>query len=616
MTPHEHAEELINRYIDGDTSPELVAELDALIKADRTVAKMLADATRKDHHLYSIYSEYSVSKVKPSWRTTAAAKNGTWTFARFASLAAVIAFAVGAGIYFFANQSVKPAQSEALTLVGIKGGVERENGAVWETLPTTASAQQPAAWKLGAAIRVTQNVGEVQLADGSQITVKAGTTLRLVSLAPTTVELVKDGDVFCAIAHPTGATGVRFIVRTPDADVNVTGTEFGVKRAAGKTEVAVVQGRVECANAQGKEKVSAGEVVAAVKDSAPTAAVKTDVEKLFAWRAQHAAKTSTPLSATAWANLNAAGLPDELTRDGIITIRSNATGRLYVALGKNGVYQSDDNGRTWTSSGSGIDGLNIRVLLAGARGEVVCGEWKKPDENVPNNPVYCYTLFPGAKEWKKADMTWAFQRVVALCDDAKGRPMAASLYSIGVLRSEDDGRSFKILAKSLGENSSLASLQRNPVDGNIIVGTARGFFQSSDDGENWTLLPSMKDMPNETPAAIGFTRSGDELLTSYNEITLELKLYKHAHKNGGDAVESKKGLPESGIVRDIVTASNGNIYLLVPKDGVYVSTDHAASWQPCNEQLDPKSVTSLHLAPGDLLYAGTRAGEIYARQVK
>ena len=620
MTPQEkeHAEALISSYIDGDASPELVAELDALIKSDPQVAKLLAEATRQDHNLHSIYSEYSVSKVKPSWRATAVAKPSPWTFARVASLAAAIAIGVGVGIYFFSNRQGQTGAAksvETLALVSAKGALEHENGAAWETVPASLTAQQPFAWTVGSALRATQTVGDFKLADGSTITLNAGTQMRLVALAPTTLELVKDGDVFCSITHPTGATGVRFIVRTPDADVNVTGTEFGVKRAAGKTEVAVVQGRVECANAQGKEHVSAGEAVAASKDSAPTAAVKADVEKLFAWRSPRVAKPAAAVTAGAWTDLNAAGLPEDLTRDGIIMLRSNSAGRLYAALGQNGVYQSDDGARTWTNTGSGIDGLNIRTLLAGARGEVVCGEWKKPDENVPNNPVYCYTLFPGAKEWKRADMTWAFQRVVALCDDSKGRPLAASLYSIGVLRSEDNGRSFKILAKNLGEYSSLASLLRNPTDGTIIAGTARGFFSSTDDGETWTLLPSMKDMPNETPTAIGFTRGGDELLSSYNEITLELKVYKHRRNSGQPAVEAKKGLPQSGIVREIVTASNGNLYLLIPKEGVYVSTDNGDSWQPCNEQLNTKSVTSLHLAAGDTLYAGTRSGEIFARLV-
>jgi hypothetical protein len=79
------------------------------------------------------------------------------------------------------------------------------------------------------------------------------------------------------------AAGRQFSVVTPDARVQVTGTQFSVKRSD-HTEVYVSAGEVHVSNEKGDVKVDAGNASSARKGTAPARPRAVDADRANAWR--------------------------------------------------------------------------------------------------------------------------------------------------------------------------------------------------------------------------------------------------------------------------------------------------------------------------------------------
>ena len=590
-----------------------------MFKQDRAIAELSAQANAPALMARITQALAAARPAQPaqhSWRTsTANASRKFWMYTA-GSIAALIAVVLSAVLYFGHGATI----SNGVSVVAWKGEFEtrRDDASPWEIVD--AAQNKPFAWNSGASVRSSRDTGALTLADGSQVTVASKTEVRLAALSPVTIKL-ENGSVICAITHPAAAaTGgnrpVRFIVRTPDADVNVTGTEFGVKCAAGNTEVAVLEGTVNCTNEHGATLVSANHSTVINSKEAPPAQVDADVAELLAWRnpTQIAAIPDAQASAVSdrWTQLVTTGLP-VTNKDGIYQIRNTQDGKLVVALGVKGIFESPDAGRTWTSLSDGLNGGNIHSLLPGSKGELFAAPWKKSGEELPSDDrVFCFTLMPGTTSWKQASGDCAFNRMVALCEDSKGRLLAASLYSSGILRSDDDGRSFKRTHIKFGNQMVLTAMAKNPITQELIVGSSEGFFRSSDDGATWNCIRSFER--KEEPCAIGFTRSGDELLADCNVNTFELFLFHHQQGKPSMATQSGNGLPVTGFIREIITAADGTLYTVVAGEGVFSSSDDGVSWKAYNEDLPVKSATALWLSNDGKLYVGTKNMRIFIRR--
>ncbi len=83
---------------------------------------------------------------------------------------------------------------------------------------------------------------EVNLPDGSHVTMNANSTLRFVRRNPRKVTMT--GEMYFEIEKKP-ETGEPFIVRTPDLTIQVLGTEFNVNSRQEKTEVLLDEGSIE-----------------------------------------------------------------------------------------------------------------------------------------------------------------------------------------------------------------------------------------------------------------------------------------------------------------------------------------------------------------------------------
>lgn len=162
----------------------------------------------------------------------------------------------------------KPARI-AVTLTAIEGPLELQG----------KKAVKAAEWDAAVALRSGDRAARFALPDGTRATLRPRTELRLLAAAPPSVSLERGEAFFDVVPAP----GRRFSVVTPDGRIQVTGTQFSVKRN-GHTEVYVASGEVKVANDKGEVAVPAGSATSARKGAAPAKPRALDTDRALAWR--------------------------------------------------------------------------------------------------------------------------------------------------------------------------------------------------------------------------------------------------------------------------------------------------------------------------------------------
>ncbi len=166
----------------------------------------------------------------------------------------------------------KPARV-ILTLAAVEGSLEMQDGTTWKKIAKAAE------WDRADAVRAGDRTARFTLPDGTRATLRPHGELRLLSSAPPSLSLEK-GEVFFEVVPGRER---RFSVATPDARIEVTGTQFSVKRAD-RTEILVSSGEVKVTNEKGEVSVPAGSATSARKGSAPTRPRIVDTDRANAWR--------------------------------------------------------------------------------------------------------------------------------------------------------------------------------------------------------------------------------------------------------------------------------------------------------------------------------------------
>ena len=132
-------------------------------------------------------------------------------------------------------------------------------------------------WEQGGLLRAGDRLSRVTLADGTRLTLRPHAELKLDGVETLALER---GEVFCEVIPGAGR---KLAVVTPDAAVQVTGTQFSVLRAD-HTEVVVTAGEVRVSNDRGEVVVAAGNGTTARRSAAPARARPVDVDAITSWR--------------------------------------------------------------------------------------------------------------------------------------------------------------------------------------------------------------------------------------------------------------------------------------------------------------------------------------------
>jgi len=169
-----------------------------------------------------------------------------------------------------------------LALSGVEGIIELQDGETWKKVVKAAD------WDVASALRSGDRLARFTLPDGTRVTLRPRTEFRILASAPPSLSLEK-GEAFFDVIP---AADRQFSVITPDARVQVTGTQFSVKRSD-HTEVYVSAGEVHVSNEKGDVKVPAGNASSARKGTTPAKPRALDADRANAWRREMDAPETT-----------------------------------------------------------------------------------------------------------------------------------------------------------------------------------------------------------------------------------------------------------------------------------------------------------------------------------
>ncbi|HXG61357.1 MAG TPA: FecR family protein, partial [Planctomycetota bacterium] len=160
-----------------------------------------------------------------------------------------------------------------LAVARLEGTVEIGDGKSWKKAPALPE------WDLGVSLRAGERPARIVLAGGAALTLRSRARIRAAGASPPELFL-DEGEVFCDVPP---APGRRFALRTRDALVRVTGTQFAVKEGD-VTEVLVAAGEVVVSNDRGEARVAAGMGLAVRRSAAPGKPRAVDVDRALAWK--------------------------------------------------------------------------------------------------------------------------------------------------------------------------------------------------------------------------------------------------------------------------------------------------------------------------------------------
>ncbi len=206
--------------------------------------------------------------------------------------------------------------------------------------------------------------------------------------------------------------------------------------------------------------------------------------------------------------------------DAPLLISPHRPARLY--FGANKLFKSDDRGSSWTPiSGDlsrqkdrntipmmgkiwGVDAINLHGNTA-AWGNLSQISESPKKENllyVGTDDGLLHVSEDGGTKWRKVENIsgipeLAYVSVVSASKHHEGRVYAAfdnhqqGDFKPYILRSDDNGKSWKMISANLPPNGSVKSFAEDHVDPNLLfVGTEYGIFASVNGGKIWTQLNS------------------------------------------------------------------------------------------------------------------------------
>jgi len=142
-----------------------------------------------------------------------------------------------------------------------------------------------------------QTTQQVELPDGSIVTLDAGSEFKYPENFSGTREVYLSGEAYFQVTHNAEKP---FVVNTDKAIVKVLGTEFDVRswQESEKITVAVADGKVSFRNAESDDEVIIikGEVSSIVGNNIPSAPESTDISRYLSWRTKEMSFQSTPLN--------------------------------------------------------------------------------------------------------------------------------------------------------------------------------------------------------------------------------------------------------------------------------------------------------------------------------
>lgn len=240
----------------------------------------------------------------------------------------------------------------------------------------------------------------------------------------------------------------------------------------------------------------------------------------------------------------------------IQAIAVDRKGRLFVGTYGEGIFRSDDSGRSWSSANRGLgDGFIISLT------------------SLPDGSLFAGTI------------------------------------RAGLFKTTDGGESWVPAREGIGfeEVSTLASAG-TPSKPLLLAGTARGLFLSENGGLDWRALSESGSAGLNGTLVRAIAVGPDHRIY----LATQGKGVVHSEGIGGPWVSGTLLFVEAGIaettVRTVAVSRENIVYAGTLTSGIFLSRDRGQSWEPASAGLKNLSIRSLVIGPKGELIAGTGLG--------
>lgn len=256
--------------------------------------------------------------------------------------------------------------------------------------------------------------------------------------------------------------------------------------------------------------------------------------------------------------------------------------RVYAGTA-NGIFQSPDEGGSWTSANGNLDGF-IAQTFASAGDTIFIGTDRAGVLLSPDSGKGWWQI-----GWPETGL--AQYNVLSLCK--KGRTIFAGT-GVGIFRSTDNGVSWNLAGA--GTDSVFAITAKGS---DVFAATGGGVFHSGDNGATWNSASA--GLTDTHVNALGV--SGGKLFAG----TLRGRVFRSAD-NGATWTLVNEGWGSSALRSFAVMGKV--LFAGTVSRGVYLSPDSGDSWIQVNRGLADTAVRSL-IVNGAEVFAGTEQGGIF-----
>jgi photosystem II stability/assembly factor-like uncharacterized protein len=255
------------------------------------------------------------------------------------------------------------------------------------------------------------------------------------------------------------------------------------------------------------------------------------------------------------------------------SIAVSPKGSVFVGRESSGVFRSDDGGRHWRRSISGMKKCSVSTVVVDSRGTVFAGTGRGIYRSVDNG-----------KSWALANKGLPACSILSLTTNSRGC-IYAGAQDGAVYESRDDARHWKCIRRGMGgswaEVNSIAVTHK----GSIFFSTENhGLWKSADGGAHWTDMTPVWSTgtlrgPNESMDAIAIDSQDRVYVAVYlSDYVGEGKsktesFIMRSDDQGAHWVRGSKNLRCSA-----VAVVPSGMVIAGTERGLYFSSDHGNHW--------------------------------------
>ncbi|MCB2185012.1 MAG: hypothetical protein KQJ78_01245 [Deltaproteobacteria bacterium] len=282
-----------------------------------------------------------------------------------------------------------------------------------------------------------------------------------------------------------------------------------------------------------------------------------------------------------------AAVPGELPSPRLTALAGGPDGTLWAGSFGQGVFQSRDQGRTWTPASQGLGSLAVLGLVRDAAGVLWAGTW----------PRGLWRRGEADAAWQSAGPPLAENLVTALA--AGEGLLLAGTQASGVFLSRDGGKTFAP-GPERAQGAPVQALALGP-GGLVLAGTwGDGAWRSPDHGAAWArtyLAEGARALALDADGVLWAGTEAGRLFTSADQ---------------GRTWQLVPPCPalEDQALAAVAPAPEGRVYVATPDQGVFASADGGKTFAPLGQD-PPRETASLCLDAAGGLWAASCQGGLF-----